>query len=356
MSSVAATSTPAEAPTAANERARPSPEPQVIDATKLNALLEDVRGRLTTDIYGNWTINGSKLANDPRHGALGLVFQLVKELEGVKAIMDKQSSTQSGVTGLEAKKAGKCGNSTLSTIRSEIEQQLSTPLNDLKLRCERLEEQSQKAKKENDQLEKKQHDDSQKIKDLSSQLRKAKITLETMAQQNNVVGLSLGPTLQTGGKLSAAAKSSMIARLDKLARAQPSADWTRHDVEKTVAEIRVLAAMSLPKLKLELYFTEVLEEAAAVESCDTQNLGLIKCTGDWYRSIAIWKEGESINMLSDLAKRYESLDAKRLDLEQMRANPSNQREYAVASLNCIDRALELEGRALAVAARVLKAL
>ncbi|KAK5130977.1 hypothetical protein LTR08_001388 [Meristemomyces frigidus] len=164
--------TPPEAPAVNCEHCDSSLKQQPVDGTKLNALLDDVKGRLSSDVYGNWFIEGGKLANDARHGSLGLVFNLVSELEAVKGIMDKQASTHLDVPATGAKRGGKRGSSVLNIIRSEVEQQLSTPMNDLKLRCERLEAEVQKVKKEKSALEKTQFDDGQRIKNISTRVKK----------------------------------------------------------------------------------------------------------------------------------------------------------------------------------------
>lgn len=142
---------------------RSQAEPQPVDATKLNALLDGVKGRLTTDIYGNWLINGSKLSNDTRHGALGLVFQLVSELELTRAAIEKQSAAQTTQPASKTKKTEKTGNSIKNAVREVMEEQLSEPVKYLSTRCNHLEEELREAKIANEELTKKQSQDAHKM-------------------------------------------------------------------------------------------------------------------------------------------------------------------------------------------------
>lgn len=346
MSATAATS--AEASTLADDRVNKASDAQPLDATKLNALLDDVRARLTTDIYGNWLINGSKLSNDTRHGALGLVFQLVSELEAVKAALDKQKAPQSGMPVTEGRKAGKGGNNLLHTIRSEVEQQLSTPLNDLGLRCSRLEEQLQKIKTKETELEKKQFDDGQKLKDLSTKLNKTQQSLTERPAPRSAT--------KSATEISLNVKSALLDKVNVLTKPQPSCDWTIHEVERTVVEIRVLVETFMPNVKLEPYLADVLKAAEVMQTRKAADTEKFNRAGARFREWQIWQDIGLDRTSSDIARRYECLSRKKLKSKLCQTMESNKGERAATMLACLDETLVLEDKTLAVSAKLFGGL
>ncbi|KAK5739321.1 hypothetical protein LTR17_005427 [Elasticomyces elasticus] len=59
-----------------------------IDATKINGLLDTITHRLSSDVYGNWFIEGAK-GKDSRLGQLTEITSLKGELEAFKTSIDK---------------------------------------------------------------------------------------------------------------------------------------------------------------------------------------------------------------------------------------------------------------------------
>ncbi|KAK5715078.1 hypothetical protein LTR15_010494 [Elasticomyces elasticus] len=59
-----------------------------IDATKINGLLDTITNRLSSDVYGNWFIEGAK-GKDSRLGQLTEITSLKGELEAFKTSIDK---------------------------------------------------------------------------------------------------------------------------------------------------------------------------------------------------------------------------------------------------------------------------
>lgn len=92
--------------------------PKAVDAAKLNRLLDFVRERLTTDVYGNFNIQGDRLAKDGRHTKLREVVELNGLLQDVKGLLERKNETLGMETPHEGRKTGKpSGSQMLSAAR-----------------------------------------------------------------------------------------------------------------------------------------------------------------------------------------------------------------------------------------------
>jgi len=112
--------------------------PVLPDATELDSLLVEIRAKLSSDVFGNFRIEGARTTNDPRHAGLGIVIKLMDELEVMKTAMEKISLAPTPETITENKKPGKANNNVLSTIRNAVEQQLDGPIRDMRIEIDRL--------------------------------------------------------------------------------------------------------------------------------------------------------------------------------------------------------------------------
>ncbi|GAB1739218.1 hypothetical protein NU219Hw_g3967t1 [Hortaea werneckii] len=113
-----------------------------LDASKLNHLLDHVRTRLSSDLYGNLFIEGGNLAKDKRHGNLGELFNLMAKLDSVKASMDKYIELHTPKEAPKPEKPGKLNENMSAMVRNIVEAQVEARFRDVNIRCDRLEEQS----------------------------------------------------------------------------------------------------------------------------------------------------------------------------------------------------------------------
>ncbi|KAI6897655.1 hypothetical protein KC318_g9958 [Hortaea werneckii] len=113
-----------------------------LDASKLNQLLDHVRTRLSSDLYGNLFIEGGNLAKDKRHGDLGELFNLMAKLDSVKASMDKYIELHTPKEAPKPERPGKLNESMSAMVRNIVEAQVEARFRDVNIRCDRLEEQS----------------------------------------------------------------------------------------------------------------------------------------------------------------------------------------------------------------------
>ncbi|KAI6898086.1 hypothetical protein KC318_g10642 [Hortaea werneckii] len=112
-----------------------------LDASKLNHLLDHVRTRLSSDLYGNLFIEGGNLAKDKRHGDLGELFNLMAKLDSVKASMDKYIELHTPKEAPKPEKLGKLNENMSTMVRNIVEAQVEARFRDMNVRYERLEEQ-----------------------------------------------------------------------------------------------------------------------------------------------------------------------------------------------------------------------
>ncbi|KAI7153631.1 hypothetical protein KC316_g14696 [Hortaea werneckii] len=112
-----------------------------LDASKLNQLLDHVRTRLSSDLYGNLFIEGGSLARDKRHGDLGELFNLMAKLDSFKASMDKYIELHTPKEAPKPEKPGKLNESMSAMVRNIVEAQVEARFRDMNIRYERLEEQ-----------------------------------------------------------------------------------------------------------------------------------------------------------------------------------------------------------------------
>ena len=118
-----------------------------LDATNLNALAETLRTRLSSDLFGNFHIQGSKAGGDTRHGQLQDVISLVNKIEEFRTTMDKYIAMHTPKEAVVAEKPINLNKKWKEVIDRAVEEQVDARLRDLALRVDRLDvevKQSQK--------------------------------------------------------------------------------------------------------------------------------------------------------------------------------------------------------------------
>lgn len=146
---------------------------EIPDATKLNALVEHVRSRLSTDVYGNHFIQGTRLSNDRRHGDLGELFTLMNKLDSFKASMDTYIALHAPKEVVKAEKPAKLTENMTSVIRNVVEEQVGDRLRDLSIRCGRLEEELNSANAKMVAAQGKRAEEGKKVKALEGKMWRA---------------------------------------------------------------------------------------------------------------------------------------------------------------------------------------
>ncbi|EMC92984.1 hypothetical protein BAUCODRAFT_269198 [Baudoinia panamericana UAMH 10762] len=110
-----------------------------IDASKLNDLLESVRGRLSRDIHGNFFIKGGKTGHDTRPGQLSELFSLVHRLEAFKTTMDRYSALHAPKEVVKVERPMALTEKQTAMIDELIQKRTGDGFRDLRIRCDRLE-------------------------------------------------------------------------------------------------------------------------------------------------------------------------------------------------------------------------
>lgn len=125
---------------------------ETIDASRINHLLEFVRERLTTDIYGNFTLQGDRLAKDGRHTQLREVVQLVGLLEKVMTFVKRDEEVAATEAAQQARRAAKPNGIQATVMRDVVKGEVGKALRDVTIETGRLrdrltkvEERAQKA-------------------------------------------------------------------------------------------------------------------------------------------------------------------------------------------------------------------
>ena len=127
---------------------------EAIDATKLNALLDFVRERLTSDVFGNFNLQGDRLARDGRHQQRREICELNRLLEDTKTIMERKDSVAPGGEDHEARRTSKPNVTQVAVVRDIVKDELEKELRDLRIENERLRDDLGKAEERTKKAEK----------------------------------------------------------------------------------------------------------------------------------------------------------------------------------------------------------
>ncbi|KAI7538365.1 hypothetical protein KC331_g10406 [Hortaea werneckii] len=214
-----------------------------LDASKLNQLLDHVRTRLSSDLYGNLFIEGGSLARDKRHGDLGELFTLMAKLDSFKASMDKYIELHAPKEAPKPEKPGKLNENMSAMVRNIVETQVEARFRDVNIRCDRLEEQAKNnqpagnlkngnAKQANSakivELEKKVDDNEKATAKKINDIKKA------TAHENNDTDKAIVAVRRELVKLDQACRAKDAANTEEFASL-----WTRiHVVRDKINELR----------------------------------------------------------------------------------------------------------------------
>ncbi|KAI7221189.1 hypothetical protein KC333_g1914 [Hortaea werneckii] len=217
-----------------------------LDASKLNQLLDHVRTRLSSDLYGNLFIEGGNLAKDKRHGDLGELFNLMAKLDSFKASMDKYIELHTPKEAPKPEKPGKLNESMSAMVRNIVEAQVEARFRDVNIRCERLEEQLKNLKNSqpagNAKNGSAKQANSVKIVELEKNLDDYKKA--TAKEINDIKKATAHETNDTDRAIVAVRRE--LVKLDQACRAKDAANteefaslWTRiHVVRDKINELR----------------------------------------------------------------------------------------------------------------------
>ncbi|KAK3651308.1 hypothetical protein LTR56_005765 [Elasticomyces elasticus] len=107
-----------------------------IDATKINGLLDIITSRLSSDVFGNWFIEGAK-GKDSRLGQLTEITSLKGELEAFKTSIDKYIALHEPK---EVEKPVNMNKGMRATVDKMVEEKLSKEIQGLKEEVKQLRE------------------------------------------------------------------------------------------------------------------------------------------------------------------------------------------------------------------------
>ena len=111
---------------------------ETIDAGKINSLLDFVRQRLTSDVFGNVNLQGDRLGKDSRHTKLREVIELSRPLEDVKGLMERKNKITAMEAAQDARKNPTPNVNQLATIQCMIKDEMEKGLRDVKIENARL--------------------------------------------------------------------------------------------------------------------------------------------------------------------------------------------------------------------------
>ena len=215
-----------------------------IDASKINALVENLTSRLGGGLHGSFYEEGSPLDDKARHGQLQTMFELTKQLSELQTQTQKQASHPEGDGEVAGKAQGKPNTNMIKTIKSVVEQQLSDKLRDMTILNQRLEERLKKSEATIQSLEAKVQTFDKYIKqnkkvDASNQAVEAKmIALENGVRQNKKVEASVQPQIAALENLVKQNKKAEADNLELIRDLENVVKRNKHAFDRSQADIQ----------------------------------------------------------------------------------------------------------------------